>query len=59
MRPPTRSVRYGSSARTSTLRPPALLFKLLFTSQPLSIQVHPNDEFAGSIGLPNGKTEAW
>jgi len=38
---------------------PALLLKLLFTSQPLSIQVHPNDEFAGSIGLPNGKTEAW
>jgi mannose-6-phosphate isomerase len=38
---------------------PSLLLKLLFTSEPLSIQVHPNDEFAGSIGLPNGKTEAW
>ena len=38
---------------------PALLFKLLFTSEPLSIQVHPDDEFARSIGLPNGKTEAW
>ncbi len=38
---------------------PALLLKLLFTSQPLSIQVHPDDEFARSIGLPNGKTEAW
>jgi mannose-6-phosphate isomerase len=38
---------------------PALLFKLLFTSEPLSIQVHPNDAFARSIGLPNGKTEAW
>src|SRR2546421_9747784 len=37
----------------------ALLLKLLFTSQPLSIQVHPDDEFARSIGLPNGKTEAW
>jgi mannose-6-phosphate isomerase len=37
----------------------ALLLKLLFTSEPLSIQVHPNDEFARSIGLPNGKTEAW
>ena len=33
--------------------------ELLFTSQPLSIQVHPNDEFAHAIGLPNGKTEAW
>jgi mannose-6-phosphate isomerase len=38
---------------------PALLLKLLFTSQPLSIQVHPDDEYAHSIGLPNGKTEAW
>ncbi|MGY8637060.1 class I mannose-6-phosphate isomerase [Bradyrhizobium sp. 14AA] len=38
---------------------PALLVKLLFTSEPLSIQVHPGDEFAHSIGLPNGKTEAW
>jgi mannose-6-phosphate isomerase len=38
---------------------PALLLKLLFTSQSLSIQVHPNDAFAHSMGLPNGKTEAW
>src|ERR1700722_2420553 len=38
---------------------PSLLLKLLFTSQPLSIQVHPNDAFAHSMGLPNGKTEAW
>ncbi|MBI5265542.1 MAG: class I mannose-6-phosphate isomerase [Bradyrhizobium sp.] len=37
----------------------ALLLKLLFTSEPLSIQVHPDDEFAHSIGLPNGKSEAW
>ena len=37
----------------------ALLLKLLFTSEPLSIQVHPDDEFARSIGMPNGKTEAW
>ncbi len=37
----------------------SLLLKLLFTSQPLSIQVHPDDAFARSIGLPNGKTEAW
>jgi mannose-6-phosphate isomerase len=36
-----------------------LLLKLLFTNQPLSIQVHPGDAFARSIGLPNGKTEAW
>src|SRR5882757_9782270 len=38
---------------------PALLLKLLFTSEPLSIQVHPDDAFARSTGLPNGKTEAW
>jgi mannose-6-phosphate isomerase len=38
---------------------PALLLKLLFTNEPLSIQVHPGDEYARSIGLPNGKTEAW
>ena len=36
---------------------PALLLKLLFTSEPLSIQVHPDDAFARSIGLPNGKTD--
>jgi mannose-6-phosphate isomerase len=37
----------------------ALLFKLLFTTEPLSIQVHPDDAFARSIGLSSGKTEAW
>jgi mannose-6-phosphate isomerase len=36
-----------------------ILFKLIFTSQPLSIQVHPTDAYAHSIGLPNGKSEAW
>ncbi len=38
---------------------PSLLLKLLFTNQPISIQVHPDDLYALSIGLPNGKTEAW
>ena len=38
---------------------PALLLKLLFTTKPLSIQVHPGDRFARSMGLANGKTEAW
>ena len=38
---------------------PALLLKLLFTKEPLSIQVHPDDDFAKSIGLGHGKTEAW
>ena len=38
---------------------PSLLLKLLFTSRPLSIQVHPDDAYARSIGLACGKTEAW
>ena len=38
---------------------PSLLFKLLFTTEPLSIQVHPDDTFARAIGLRNGKSEAW
>ena len=38
---------------------PALLLKLLFTSGPLSIQVHPDDTFARAMGMPNGKSEAW
>jgi mannose-6-phosphate isomerase len=37
----------------------SLLLKLLFTSQPLSIQVHPDEAFAHAMGLPRGKTEAW
>lgn len=43
--------------RTATAT--SLLLKLLFTSAPLSIQVHPDDAYARSIGLPNGKNEAW
>lgn len=43
----------------STARKASLLLKLLFTNEPLSIQVHPGDAYAHSIGLPNGKTEAW
>jgi mannose-6-phosphate isomerase len=46
--------RPGNAAADSSL-----LLKLLFTSQPLSIQVHPDDAYARSIGLQNGKTEAW
>jgi mannose-6-phosphate isomerase len=37
----------------------ALMLKLLFTEQKLSIQVHPDDAYARSIGLPYGKSEAW
>lgn len=46
--------------RADTTAPdPILLLKLLFTTEPLSIQVHPDDAFAHSIGLPHGKAEAW
>lgn len=38
---------------------PALLFKLLFATRPLSIQVHPDDARAHALGLADGKTEAW
>jgi len=65
-RPWTSSSRDGSTIgelwyerSDSAAAAPSLLLKLLFTSQPLSIQVHPDDAYAQSIGLPNGKTEAW
>lgn len=37
----------------------SLQLKLLFTSQPLSIQVHPGEAYARKVDLPHGKTEAW
>jgi mannose-6-phosphate isomerase len=36
-----------------------LLVKYLFTSERLSIQVHPNDEQARARGLDQGKSECW
>ena len=36
-----------------------LLLKFLFTSERLSVQVHPNDEQARLRGLPRGKSECW
>ena len=38
---------------------PALLIKYLFTSEKLSVQVHPDDALAREQGLPSGKDEAW
>lgn len=35
------------------------LIKLIDAQKPLSIQVHPNDEYAKSKGFPNGKSEMW
>jgi mannose-6-phosphate isomerase len=36
-----------------------LLAKYIFTSERLSIQVHPNDEQAQARGFPQGKSECW
>lgn len=38
---------------------PALLIKYLFTSDRLSVQVHPDDATAQKQGYPRGKDEAW
>jgi len=38
---------------------PELLIKYLFTSEKLSVQVHPDDEAARAAGYPRGKDEAW
>ena len=56
-RDPIGEVSYERADDTSPV--PSLLLKVLFTSAPLSIQVHPDDDYAKSVGLPNGKSEAW
>lgn len=38
---------------------PDLLIKYLFTSEKLSIQVHPSDAEAQALGLASGKEECW
>ncbi|HMO75223.1 MAG TPA: class I mannose-6-phosphate isomerase [Sphingopyxis sp.] len=38
---------------------PALLVKYLFTSEALSVQVHPDDAQARAAGARQGKEEAW
>lgn len=43
---------------TSDIAAP-LLVKYLFTSEKLSIQVHPDDQQAQRIGLAGGKSECW
>ena len=39
--------------------PGSLLLKLLFITEQISIQVHPDDAQAKAMGLGSGKTEAW
>lgn len=36
-----------------------LMIKRIFTSERLSVQVHPDDAYAKAMGLPHGKEEAW
>ena len=40
-------------------RPLPLLVKFIFTEENLSVQVHPNDAFAGRHEHSRGKTEMW
>ena len=40
-------------------RHPPLLVKYIFTSERLSIQVHPDDAQGRARGLPGGKSECW
>ena len=36
-----------------------IMVKFLFTSERLSIQVHPGDAAAQAVGYPRGKEECW
>lgn len=36
-----------------------LMLKFIFTSEKLSVQVHPDDALAQAKGLPHGKSECW
>jgi len=56
--PPPREARIGEIWFGSDPGLP-LLAKYLFTSEKLSVQVHPNDEQAKARGLPRGKAECW
>ena len=45
--------------RCNELKEFPLLIKFIDAKDNLSIQVHPDDDFAKSIGMPNGKNEMW
>ncbi len=53
--PPVGEIWFDAPAGTD----PALMVKYLFTSERLSIQVHPNDKQAKARGHKRGKEEAW
>ena len=52
---PVGEIWFDSAPRTDS----QLLVKYLFTSEKLSIQVHPGDDAARAAGYPRGKDEAW
>jgi len=54
-RPAIGEIWYDDPAGT----PRELLVKYLFTSERLSVQVHPDDAAAQACGFPRGKDEAW
>ena len=50
----------GAGERLSDVAPGyPLLVKMLFPSEKLSVQVHPDDAQAQALGLERGKTECW
>lgn len=53
--PPVGEIWYDDPSST----PRELLIKYLFTSERLSVQVHPDDAAAQARGFPRGKDEAW
>lgn len=53
--PPIGEIWYDDPSAT----PRELLIKYLFTSERLSVQVHPDDAAAHKLGFPRGKDEAW
>src|SRR3546814_15081360 len=59
IRRPPRSTRTDTLFPYTTLFRSPLLVKFLFTSERLSIQVHPGDEAAQRAGYARGKEECW
>jgi mannose-6-phosphate isomerase len=49
----------GQGANASVMDAFPTLIKFIDAAQPLSIQVHPDDAYANSKGMPFGKTEMW
>lgn len=50
---------FEQADRAEGQRPLDVLAKYLFTTERLSIQVHPDEETAHARGLPHGKDECW